>query len=85
VNREFRVGSKIDYGNNSVIFKGINVHTGEDVAIKLEAIRGCKKSRGHLANEANVYRSLAAGHQGTSVRIIIESCGTVVIILYYLN
>lgn len=59
VGRKFRIGSKIGYGNNGEIYSGINIHTGEEVAIKLEPIRGRSC---HLANESKVYRLL--GKQG---------------------
>ena len=60
VGKKFRVGAKIGAGNNSDIYAGTNVDTGEEIAIKLEATRRRSK---HLQNEVRVYRLL--GKHGT--------------------
>ena len=55
VGKIFRVGTIIGKGNNSEVYEGTNVHTGEVVALKLEQI---KRRAKHLKNEAKVYRLL---------------------------
>jgi hypothetical protein len=62
VGRKFRVEHKIGAGNNAEIYHGFNVHTGEDVAMKLEPVR---KRSPHLTNERKFYQSL--GKKGTDV------------------
>lgn len=58
VNRRFRVGPKIGCGSFGEIYLGTNVHTGDEVAIKLEPQR---TKHPQLLYEAKVYRDLHNG------------------------
>ena len=58
VARKFRVGPKIGSGSFGEIYAGTNVHTGEEVAIKLEPLRS---RRPQLSSEHKVYRNLEGG------------------------
>ena len=57
--RKFRVGPKIGSGSFGEIYAGTNVHTGEEVAIKLEPI---KTKHPQLLFEAKIYRVLQGGY-----------------------
>jgi serine/threonine protein kinase len=58
VARKFRVGSKIGSGSFGEIYSGTNVHTGEEVAIKLEPV---KSKHPQLIYESKIYRVLQGG------------------------
>lgn len=58
VAREFRVGRKISSGSFGEIYAGTNVHTGEEVAIKLEPL---KTRHPQLLYESKIYRVLQGG------------------------
>ncbi len=55
VAKKFRIGAKISDNYESDVYAGVNVFTGEDVAIKLESLR-CRTPE--LRNEPRVYRKL---------------------------
>lgn len=57
--RKFRVGSKIGSGSFGEIYSGTNVHTGEEVAIKLEPV---KSKHPQLIYESKIYRVLQGGY-----------------------
>lgn len=58
VAKKYRVGRRVGHGSFSDVYCGVNVETGEDVAIKLEA----KRSRHQLLhNEAQIYQMLQGG------------------------
>lgn len=59
VARKFRVGPKVGSGSFGEIYAGTNVHTGEDVAIKLEPI---KSKHPQLLYESKIYRVLQGGY-----------------------
>lgn len=58
VARKFRVGVKIGSGSFGEIYAGTNVHTGEEVAIKLEPL---KSKHPQLLYESKIYRVLQGG------------------------
>lgn len=58
VARKYRVGPKIGSGSFGEIYAGTNVHTGEEVAIKLEAL---KSKHPQLLYESKIYRILQGG------------------------
>ena len=58
VARKFRVGPKIGSGSFGEIYAGTNVHTGEEVAIKLEPL---KSKHPQLLYESKIYRVLQGG------------------------
>lgn len=58
VARKFRVGPKIGSGSFGEIYGGVNVHTGEEVAIKLEPL---KSKHPQLIYESKIYRVLQGG------------------------
>jgi serine/threonine protein kinase len=58
VARKFRVGAKIGSGSFGEIYSGTNVHTGEEVAIKLEPV---KSKHPQLIYESKIYRVLQGG------------------------
>lgn len=58
VARKFRVGPKIGSGSFGEIYAGTNVHTGEEVAIKLEPL---KSRHPQLLYESKIYRVLQGG------------------------
>ena len=60
VARKFRVGPKIGSGSFGEIYGGVNVHTGEEVAIKLEPV---KSKHPQLIYESKIYRVLQGGCQ----------------------
>lgn len=53
-----RVGPKIGSGSFGEIYHGTNVHTGEEVAIKLEPL---KSKHPQLLYESKIYRVLQGG------------------------
>jgi RIO-like serine/threonine protein kinase len=57
VAHQFRVGPRLGIGNNAEVYVGTHVHTGEEVALKLEPLRSFS---GHLENEHKVYQTLSA-------------------------
>lgn len=59
VARKFRVGPKIGSGSFGEIYAGTNVHTGEEVAIKLEPL---KSKHPQLMYESKIYRVLQGGY-----------------------
>mmetsp|Transcript_101399 Transcript_101399/g.198972 ORF Transcript_101399/g.198972 Transcript_101399/m.198972 type:complete len:428 (+) Transcript_101399:78-1361(+) len=59
VARKFRVGPKIGSGSFGEIYAGTNVHTGEEVAIKLEPL---KSKHPQLLYESKIYRILQGGY-----------------------
>jgi len=59
VARKFRVGPRIGSGSFGEIYGGVNVHTGEEVAIKLEPI---KTKHPQLIYESKIYRVLQGGY-----------------------
>jgi serine/threonine protein kinase len=59
VARKFRVGPKIGSGSFGEIYAGTNVHTGEEVAIKLEPL---KTKHPQLLYESKLYRVLQGGY-----------------------
>eukprot|EP01038_Epipyxis_sp_PR26KG_P009126 gene9126-12310_t len=59
VARKFRVGPKIGSGSFGEIYAGTNVHTGEEVAIKLEPL---KSKHPQLLYESKIYRVLQGGY-----------------------
>lgn len=60
VARKFRVGPKIGSGSFGEIYGGVNVHTGEEVAIKLEPL---KTKHPQLIYESKIYRVLQGGRK----------------------
>lgn len=58
VARKFRIGPKIGCGSFGEIYAGTNVHTGEDVAIKLESM---KSRHPQLLYESKIYRIMQGG------------------------
>jgi serine/threonine protein kinase len=58
VARKFRIGPKIGSGSFGEIYAGTNVHTGEEVAIKLEPL---KTKHPQLLYESKLYRVLQGG------------------------
>eukprot|EP01039_Chlorochromonas_danica_P001315 gene1315-1436_t len=65
VARKFRVGVKIGSGSFGEIYVGTNVHTGEEVAIKLESLRS---KHPQLLYESKIYRVLQGGYGIPSVK-----------------
>lgn len=65
VARKFRVGHKIGSGSFGEIYGGVNVHTGEEVAIKLEPL---KSKHPQLIYESKIYRVLQGGYGIPSVK-----------------
>ena len=55
VGKKYRLGKKIGSGSFGDLYLGVNVQTGEDVAIKLEPVRS---SYPQLMREAKVYRAI---------------------------
>lgn len=58
VARKYRVGPKIGSGSFGEIYGGINVHTHEEVAIKLEPL---KTKHPQLLYESRIYRVMQGG------------------------
>jgi serine/threonine protein kinase len=65
VARKFRVGPKIGSGSFGEIYGGVNVHTGEEVAIKLEPL---KSKHPQLIYESKIYRVLQGGCMCVSIK-----------------
>jgi casein kinase 1 len=63
VARKFRVGPKVGSGSFGEIYSGTNVHTGEEVAIKLEPL---KSKHPQLLYESKIYRVLQGGCKFTT-------------------
>mmetsp|Transcript_12940 Transcript_12940/g.12568 ORF Transcript_12940/g.12568 Transcript_12940/m.12568 type:complete len:390 (+) Transcript_12940:206-1375(+) len=59
VARKFRVGPKIGSGSFGEIYAGTDVHSGEEVAIKLEPL---KSKHPQLLYESKIYRVLQGGY-----------------------
>lgn len=55
VGRKFKLGVKIGSGSFGDIYHGVNLTTGEEVAIKLESVRS---RHPQLLRETKIYRSL---------------------------
>jgi serine/threonine protein kinase len=70
VARKFRVGPKIGSGSFGEIYAGTNVHTGEEVAIKLEPL---KSKHPQLLYESKIYRILQGGCKSLNPAILISS------------
>ncbi|GAA97463.1 uncharacterized protein L969DRAFT_68419 [Mixia osmundae IAM 14324] len=58
VGNKYRIGKKIGSGSFGDIYLGVNIISGEEVAIKLESI---KAKHPQLEYEAKVYKTLAGG------------------------
>jgi len=58
VGGKYRIGKKIGSGSFGDIYLGVNIISGEEVAIKLES---CKAKHPQLEYEAKVYKTLAGG------------------------
>ncbi|KWU47573.1 kinase-like protein [Rhodotorula sp. JG-1b] len=58
VGGKYRIGKKIGSGSVSDIYLGVNIISGEEVAIKLESV---KAKHPQLEYEAKVYKTLAGG------------------------
>ena len=69
VARKFRVGPKIGSGSFGEIYAGTNVHTGEEVAIKLEPL---KSKHPQLLYESKIYRVLQGGCKLPCMWFIVE-------------
>lgn len=69
VARKFRVGPKIGSGSFGEIYAGTNVHTGEEVAIKLEPL---KSKHPQLLYESKIYRILQGGCKFSSSRSLLS-------------
>jgi casein kinase 1 len=52
---KYQVGTQLGSGSFGSVFRGLNIRTGEEVAIKMEP-----KTTGLLANEARIYRYLSS-------------------------
>ena len=69
VARKYRVGPKIGSGSFGEIYAGTNVHTGEEVAIKLEAL---KSKHPQLLYESKIYRILQGGCKALSRDVFVR-------------
>ena len=58
VGGKYRIGRKIGSGSFGEIYLGVNVHTNEEVAIKLEEV---KTRHPQLLYESKLYRILQGG------------------------
>eukprot|EP00833_Pecoramyces_ruminatium_P004956 jgi/Orpsp1_1/1178988/evm.model.c7180000067484.1 len=58
VGNKYRIGRKIGGGSFGEIYRGTNVITGEEIAMKLESV---KAKHPQLEYEAKVYKCLAGG------------------------
>lgn len=58
VGSKYRIGKKIGSGSFGDIYLGVNIVSGEEVAIKLESV---KAKHPQLEYETKVYKSLAGG------------------------
>ena len=52
---KYKVGARLGSGSFGSVYRGKNIRTSEDVAIKME-----QKTTGLLANEARIYRYLSS-------------------------
>ena len=68
---QYRIGKKIGSGSFGDIYLGINIISGEEVAIKLESI---KAKHPQLEYEAKVYKTLAGGVGVPFVRWYGQEC-----------
>ncbi|KAE8223597.1 hypothetical protein CF326_g8170, partial [Tilletia indica] len=68
---KYRIGKKIGSGSFGDIYLGINIISGEEVAIKLESI---KAKHPQLEYEAKVYKTLAGGVGVPFVRWYGQEC-----------
>ena len=71
VGGKYRIGKKIGSGSFGDIYLGINIISGEEVAIKLESI---KAKHPQLEYEAKVYKTLAGGVGVPFVRWYGQEC-----------
>jgi len=55
IGRKYKIANKIGSGSFGVVYKGINIRSNEDVAIKIESLNGKNKL---LKNEAKICRHL---------------------------
>ena len=69
--QQYRIGKKIGSGSFGDIYLGINIISGEEVAIKLESI---KAKHPQLEYEAKVYKTLAGGVGVPFVRWYGQEC-----------
>ncbi|KAF5345208.1 hypothetical protein D9758_009655 [Tetrapyrgos nigripes] len=67
VGGKYRLGKKIGHGSFGDIYIGVEITTGEEVAIKLESV---KAKHSALEEEAKVYKRLAGGVGVPSVKWI---------------
>jgi serine/threonine protein kinase len=56
--RKFKLGVKLGSGSFGEIYSGVNINTGEEVAIKLEPVRS---KHPQLIYESKIYRALQGG------------------------
>ncbi|WFC98475.1 non-specific serine/threonine protein kinase [Malassezia yamatoensis] len=70
-NRQYRIGKKIGSGSFGDIYLGVNIISGEEVAIKLESV---KAKHPQLEYEAKVYKTLAGGVGVPFVRWFGQEC-----------
>ncbi|WFD36005.1 non-specific serine/threonine protein kinase [Malassezia cuniculi] len=68
---QYRIGKKIGSGSFGDIYLGVNIISGEEVAIKLESI---KAKHPQLEYEAKVYKTLAGGVGIPFVRWFGQEC-----------
>ena len=68
---QYRIGKKIGSGSFGDIYLGVNIISGEEVAIKLESI---KAKHPQLEYEAKVYKTLAGGVGVPFVRWFGQEC-----------
>jgi serine/threonine protein kinase len=64
VNKKYRLSRKIGSGSFGDIYLGVNVTTGEEVAIKLESV---KTKHPQLLYESKIYRILYGGSKSAAV------------------
>lgn len=62
VGKKFRLGRKFNSGSFGDLYLGVNVQTGEEVAIKLEPVR---TQYPQLVREAKVYKAMEKEGKGT--------------------
>ena len=55
IGRKYKIANKIGSGSFGVVYKGINIRSNENVAIKIESLTGKNKL---LKNEAKICRHL---------------------------
>lgn len=71
VGGKYRIGKKIGSGSFGDIYLGVNIISGEEVAIKLESV---KAKHPQLEYEAKVYKTLAGGVGVPFVRWFGQEC-----------